>query len=136
MKTQLTEKEARKICAEFASKHQLIFSDNGEVGFGRPCVGFLHGDNYVEHNPRDLEKYKVIPHLECEKCYAPDGVDAYHKHNCLAVLGHGEEAIKQLAEWVQHLESQGEVSVETYQTGATGIQAVFSGFTAKAIMIK
>jgi hypothetical protein len=39
------------VCNEFALKHKVIFEEDGEVGMGRPCVGFVRGDGYVDYNP-------------------------------------------------------------------------------------
>ena len=37
----------RSVLLAFAEKHGLIFEERGEVGFGRPCVGFTDGTRYV-----------------------------------------------------------------------------------------
>jgi len=127
---------------EFANKHGIVLTKKGEVGFGRPCVGFTHGGNYVAHNPYTHGgNYEPIKEFEDERLYAPDEVDAYHKHTCLAVLckdsdeGY-EEGLKQLEIWIRHLESLGEIEFVSYETGATGMQAMLSGFTGMAIKIK
>lgn len=128
---------ARDICQRFANKHKLIFDDEGECGFGRECVGLRHGDSWLDHNPHSRSgDYDPIKELACDAAYPPDGVDAYHKRNCLAVLGRGEGAIEQLARWIQHMESQGKVSVRTYETGASGIQALISGVIGHAVYIE
>ncbi|MCH8851113.1 MAG: hypothetical protein IID41_00510 [Planctomycetes bacterium] len=124
----------------FANKHELVFRQHGEVGFGRECVGFTHGDDFVAHNPVSMESFAFIPGFEDDSLYPPNGVeDAYHKHNCLCVLVHEgdyDSAMRQLLVWVTHLESLGELEVVGYETGATGIQAAVSGFVAKAIRFK
>lgn len=125
-----------KICKAFAKKHSVIFDDNGECGFGRPCVGFRYFDNWIDHNPMSHKDWDPIPELACEACYPPDGVEAYHKHDCLAVLGHSESSVIQLAEWVKNMESKGEVSIREYQTGASGFQSIISGTTGRAVFIK
>ena len=122
----------------FANKHKLVLEDHGEVGFGRPCVGFMHGDCYVAFNPSSHPDFELIPELYDKRLRPPEGVRAYHKHDCLAVLVENnetsfDEGLRQLNEWVNHLEAQGEIEVVTYATGATGIQAIFSGTRAKAI---
>jgi len=58
---------------------------------------------------------KMIKEYACEQARPPKEVtDAYHKHDCLAVLGHGDAAVIQLARWIKHMESQGTVTIEDY----------------------
>ncbi len=126
---------------DFAAKHNLTLEPRGEVGFGRPCVGFVGaGSNYVDYDPRmSGGDYEPIWPIDA-RLHPPEGTpDAYHKHDCLAVLVHGDDydaALVQLAKWVDHLEAQGEVYVETYRTGAVGIQAMFSGTTGRAVRMR
>ena len=129
----------------FADDHKIVLETKGECGFGRSAVGFLHGDNYVAHNPfrmGDAPDFEFIHPKGFEKdprLCAPRGVDAYHKHDCLAVLVSDEDydkALKELNMWVEHLESQGEVEVATYATGETGLQALVSGVFGYAIRFK
>lgn len=126
-------------CQNFATKHKLIFEDTGTVGFDRPCVGFIRGSGYIDYNPLQYPDFSnVWPHDH--RLGPPAGVeDAYHKHDCLAVLVHEENygvAIDQLAAWVDHLESQGEVEVVEYATGATGVHAFMTGAYHWAVRIK
>jgi hypothetical protein len=132
----MTPQKAKKICERFALKHKVIFEDEGECGFGRECVGFLKGESYVAHNPNRCDNYEPIPELECPDCYAPDGVRAYHKHDCLAVLGRGDDAIIGLAKWVEKMEAAGEVRIVKYETHAEGLQIMFSGVFGYAVTIK
>ena len=46
------------------------------------------------------------------------------------------EGLEQLLKWVEHLESQGELEVVQYLTGATGMQALMSGVLAYGIKYK
>ena len=124
----------------FANNHKLILEDDGECGFGRPCVGFLsQSGNWLDHNPINSETYESI-WPDDERLYPPKEVDdAYHKHDCMAVLVHNDnydEALQQLNKWVKHLESQGELFVQEFETGAKGMQAVISGVFGWAIRIK
>jgi hypothetical protein len=145
--------EIRKELQEFANKHKIIFEDDGECGFGRPCVGFLK-EGWVNHNPR--KHFDSIPDDWDE--LIPDGFpndrrlcpdykrvpDHYHKHDCLAVLIRADDwdnikakernkALRQLHNWIVDLEKEGELEVELFETGATGLQAMFTGITAYAI---
>ncbi len=125
---------------EFASKHELVFVEQGQVGFGRDCTGFTHDDTFVAHNPISAADHELIRGFADYRLYSPSGVpDAYHKHACLCVLaedGDYDSAQAQLLLWVEHLESLGELEVAEYQTGATGIQAIISGVFARAIRVK
>lgn len=138
--TTVSTDEARANCQRFANAHKLVFEDRGEVGFGRPCVGFTKGNGYVEYNPLSrADDYRRIPEFADDRLYAPDGVEAYHKHDCLAVLVRDEDydaAIRQLDQWVRHLESLGTVEVVSYETGATGFQAVISGVIGYALRVR
>jgi hypothetical protein len=130
---------AKQICQDFANKHKLIFVEDGEVGFGRACVGFLTGrGNYLDYNPRKSPDYAWIKELYDERLNPPNEVpDAYHKHECIAVLKReGNDPIDQLAKWVTYLESLGELEVVSYDTGADGLQALISGVTGYAIKVK
>lgn len=127
--------EAKEICQNFANKHKIIFNDKGECGFGRECIGFCHGDRWIDFNPHDCY-LDPIDGFQNENFNAPNGVNAYHKHDCLAVLGRGDDSIIGLARWVKHLESIGEIEVAIYNTGATGMQAFVNGTKGRAIKLK
>ena len=124
----------------FANKHKLILEDNGEVGFGRPCVGFISkGGNYLDYNPYSHPDYEPIWERD-ERLEPPkDVTDAYHKHDCFAVLVHNEnheDALRQLLLWVKHLEKQGELEVVEHNTGAEGVQAILSGVIGYSLRFK
>ena len=119
---------------EFANRFKLIFEDDGEVGFGRKCVGLTNGSNYVDYNPTQYPNYDYVEEFYDERLYDIVPENAYHKHNCLAVLGNEESSIIQLSEWIDKLKELGAV-VEKYKTGATGIQALISGTENYAIKL-
>ena len=129
-----TIEECKAHIQSFANKHKLIFDDEGQVGFGRDCVGLKHGDNYVDFNPCNSMTYESIEEFHDERLYEIAPADAYHKHDCLAVLGHGDDSIRQLCEWIEKLEALG-ATIESFATGATGIQAMLSGFTKMTVKI-
>ena len=121
--------ELMKKLNDFAEKHGVKFEANGEVGFGRPCVGFLKNDAYIDFTPYNMDTFDpVFPNDE--RLVEPDGVeDAYHKHDCMAVLVHDddyEKALNQLSVWVDYLEGVGVKLVE-YKNGHTGINALLHG---------
>lgn len=98
----------------WAARNKCYVQVKGEVGFGRPCVGICFGQSYVdlpqypheaEHGSDEMTDYysqtKLLPS-------APE--DAYHKHDCLAVLVHNDDydkALEQLWDWVGVLSQQG-----------------------------
>jgi len=123
---QKTIKECKANIQEFANRFKLIFEEEGECGFGRECVGLTNGNNYVDYNPVCEPNYDYVKCFYDERLYDIAPEDAYHKHNCLAVLGRGKKAIRQLSDWVDKLNELGAV-VEKYQTGAKGIQILVSG---------
>jgi hypothetical protein len=132
----MTYQEAKEICEKFALKHKVIFDEEGECGFGRDCVGFSSGGGWIDHNPYNRGgDYEPIEKFACGAAQPPPGVNAYHKHDCLAVLEHGEESVIQLAQWVKHMEAAGEVKIVDYPTGATGIQALMSGVMGRTVFI-
>lgn len=133
-KNEKTIEECRLNIQSFASKHKLIFEDEGECGFGRECVGLTNGDSYVDYNPIDRVNYNYIEGFYNERFNEIAPLDAYHKHDCLAVLGRGDDAIRQLSDWVDALNEMG-VVVERYETGATGIQAMLTGSFAYAVRV-
>lgn len=129
---------ATENCQRFANAHKVVFEDHGEVGFGRPCVGFKHGGNYVNYNPLRYPDYAYVWPRDERLLAPPETPDAYHKHDCLAVLVHDANyavAVLQLDAWVRHLEAQGAVSVVDFQTGATGVQALLSGMVGRAVRL-
>jgi hypothetical protein len=109
--------EDRDILERFALDHKLILEERGEVGFWRPCVGYLKGESYVDYTRRDDLTFEYLPGFDGEGLWAPEGVNAYHKCTCLAVLVDNDdydEALKQLAVWVRALNEVG-VEVIRYE---------------------
>lgn len=126
--------ECKATIKEFADRFKLTFEEEGECGFGRECVGLTVGENYVDYNPSTHPDYEYVKAFYDERLYDIPPENAYHKHNCLAVLGRGEDAIRELSEWVEKLNELGAV-VEKYATGATGVQAMLSGTHNYAVRI-
>lgn len=138
--------KARERIQAFAREHRLVFEDHGEVGFGRPCVGLMHGDQYVAYRPTryvfdspwdiNISDIVRVEGFQDDRVCPPDSVtDAYHKHDCLAVLVHDDSydtAILQLADWVARLEQVG-VEIAPYQTGAQGVHALVHGLIGYAV---
>jgi hypothetical protein len=121
--------ELKNKLERFALKHKLVFEEKSEVGFGRPCVGFTKGEGYINFNPTVRPDFDLV-FPDDDYYESPENVpDAYHKHDCMAVLVHDgdyDKALHQLGLWVDDVEAKGGKVVE-FSTGATGIQALFSG---------
>ena len=118
-----------EICQKFANDYKLIFEDRGEVGFSRPCVGFIKGNSYLDISPFIYPNFDNLIDDDLVLWPPHDVKDAYHKHDCLCVLVHDnnyDEGIRQLILWVKDIESK-TVEVIKYLTGATGMQAMVSG---------
>src|SRR5574343_1219712 len=98
-----TIEEHKKNIQEFANRFKLIFEDDGEVGFGRKCVGLTNGNNYVDYNPTQFPDYDYVEEFYDKRLFDIIPENAYHKYNCLAVLGNDESSIIQLSEWVDKL---------------------------------
>jgi hypothetical protein len=129
-----TEKKYRENILKFANRFKLVFEDEGECGFGRECVGLISGTNYVAYNPCRHPDYEQIEKYYDFRLNEIKPPDAYHKDDCLAVLGREEKAIKQLSDWVDELNKLGAI-IEKYETGATGMQALISGTIGVTVLI-
>ena len=124
----------------FANQYQLILECAGEVGFGRPCVGFLNKTgNFLDINPYKYPDFKPVWPID-DRLYDRNAApDAYHKHDCLCVLVHDDnfdKALIQLNNWINSPEKKGELCVAQFKTGATGLQAVISGVIGFALRFK
>lgn len=101
----MTHNEKIAWLAGWCAANDLDLELDGEVGFGRECVGILDGDGeYVDYDLYD--EYKPVEYV-AELGPAEDAPDAYHKHDCLVVLGTGEAATEQLYAWVRRLVDAG-----------------------------
>lgn len=91
---------------------------DGEVGFGRPCVGVLWRTHYVDtpgsafnEYPPGVPQHAFSPNAEQERILdpyrPPEDVDAYHKHDCLCVLGTDDEAVDGLLRWIEKIRRDG-----------------------------
>jgi hypothetical protein len=72
-----------KFMQEWCQKQNLTLVLEGEVGFGRQCVGVLSEQcgAYPDYIIFD-EDYNIV---DGNEVWTPE--DAYHKHPCVAVLG-------------------------------------------------
>lgn len=99
---------------EWCERYELTLQTRGQVGFGRPCVGITYGQSYVDF---DYELHYSVDRGGIGLWNPPD---AYHKHDCLAVLVHNDDyvtALDQLYDWVTWLvEHNVGVEVQARQT--------------------
>ena len=113
---------------EWASKYGATLQLNGQVGFGRDATGILKGDTYIATgNIKETEAYQ--PGGEW---WEPE--DSYHKHDCLCVLGHGDEALAQLYEWVKWLDEHGYGIEEISRTPTSQIDLLFHGVSTPRLV--
>lgn len=142
----MIESEMIAYMTEWAVENGCTLQLKGQVGFGRPAVGILHGQSYVDYNARidwdDRETWGLT-----DEIWTPE--DSYHKHDCLAVLVRGDEedenawdvAREQLFHWVKWLkENNWKVEVrprETFNKDGAGrqIELLMGGFD-QAILMK
>lgn len=89
--------------AIWAARNNLKLELQGECGFGRECVGVTIEDKYPDYEWHDRETYDRIDNNG--DVWTPP--DAYHKHECVAVLGRGEGAESQLYDWLKWFDDNG-----------------------------
>lgn len=92
---------------EWAKRNGCTLELAGECGFGRECVGVLRDGSYPDYGP-DFESIDISDDAafdamqkakDDEDVWTPP--DAYHKHDCVAVLGRGDEPEAQLYDWLR-----------------------------------
>lgn len=123
----------------FAERHGIALLTEVNTGL-RACVGFAKTSTdkaFIAHNPMNMTTFDTIAGFKDDRLHAPGGANSYDELPSLVVLVTEDtdkaEALSQLAEWVDHLESQGELEVVEYSTGANPIQAMLSGSRGWAI---
>ncbi|HEU5429509.1 MAG TPA: hypothetical protein VFU74_21700 [Actinocrinis sp.] len=115
----------------WATKHGATVTFNGECGFGRECVGILIGSQYLDYSHlwdlwgNDDSGWEML-------WWAPE--DAYHKHDCMAVLGRGPAAVEQLYEWAKFLDGHGWTVTSEHRQPTGMIDAMFHGFSTPRLM--
>jgi len=116
--THITDHELEYM-VRWAASNGATIQLEGEVGFGRECVGVLVGTHY--------------PAYDCsEMGFKPD--DAYHKHDCLAVLGRGPNAERQLYEWIRWIDEHDGKIVVVDRKADNAIDLLFHGVTQAKVV--
>lgn len=124
----------------WAAENRAVYEWEGQVGFGRECVGILVGNCYVDLQGYD-EDWHPLPDAPDWPlvCAPPETPDAYHKSDCLAVLGRGPEAVEQLYHWVRKLEANNiEVKVidRKLKPNPHPIELMLHGVTQPVLRVK
>lgn len=96
-----------RLLQSWAQANDCTLTLAGEVGFGRECVGMLYNQHYIDFgylamdykNPEARDLLNEIREKSPER--------AYHKDDCLCVLGIDYEAQLGLYEWVADLANKG-----------------------------
>lgn len=103
------DEEKTAFMARWANENGATLQLKGECGFGRPCVGIIAGQAWVDFMWMSLEPHadELQDTLREFRMILPE--DLYHKHDCVAVLASPYEepdydaAAEQLYVWVQWL---------------------------------
>lgn len=125
-------KDECEFMAKWVAKQGCALTLEGEVGFGRPAVGVMKLDHYpdwrgYEGDWYDLDAPVVDAWWQVEEAHPPPNVDYYHKHDCLAVLGHTHESVEQLYKWVEKLSDNGIIVASIARKPRDMVDAVVHG---------
>lgn len=112
----------------YAAGAGLVLDLEGEVGFGRECVGLLLDGEYVDYDEYATGEESCAPRHE-------EAPHAYHKHPCLAVLGRGTEAEKELHDWARRIVEAGAVLRRGVPKEIPDVASVFMGKTTRTVMV-
>jgi hypothetical protein len=125
--TETVTREAQIVyLAEWSARYGCCLQLGGKVGFGRECVGILKGGTYIDTQEA---KNATAYNQESEPGSWWEPEDSYHKHDCLAVLDHGEPeaALGQLYAWVKWLDEHGWGVEEVRRRPTSDIDLLFHG---------
>lgn len=110
---------------EWAMENRVIITE-GEVGFGRDCVGVSAGTFWIDWRAnKGSPTWEEIP--GAYDGFIPDG--AYHKHDCVCVLGQSDESWMMLAMWLDHIVQDGWMVLHGDRTPENAIDLLFHGTT-------
>jgi hypothetical protein len=116
----------------YAADNRCYFEPEGEVGFGRECVGVLAEGKYPDYEWHDADFERADPNGDV---WVPPDVDAYHKHECIAVLGRGPRAIEQLHAWVVKLRESGAVIERRARQPENVVDLVIHGIESASLVV-
>ena len=127
----MTHKEKIKWMQDWCNKQKVVLELEGECGFCRECVGILTTAGcFPDYHWYD-KNYNRIDNNG--NIWIPD--DAYHKHECVAVLGRRTKAENQLYEWLKWFDGNGFV-VEVKANDNLSQSDVFLGNYMSSRMVK
>lgn len=102
----MTHQEKIEWMLDYAERHNVTLELKGTVGFGRDCVGIIAENecypDYFWYAPTDYNW-----RIDCNFDISWTPPNAYHKHYCVAVLGHGEAAEAELYDWLKWFDDHG-----------------------------
>lgn len=113
---------------EWAARYGASLQLGGQVGFGRDCTGVLKDSHYID--TADIKNQEA--YVEGGDWWEPE--DSYHKHDCLAVLGHGDGPLEQLYRWVNWLDEHGYGIENTYRKPSSDVDLAFHGISLPKIV--
>jgi hypothetical protein len=114
---------------DWATQNKCVITD-GECGFGRPCVGLSSGDKWVDWRG-DEGPPNYFPLPDPYDGWVP--MDAYHKHDCVAVLIHDDNkaaAWTQLRLWLDAIIDGNWVVAHETRSPKDTIDLLFHGTTS------
>jgi hypothetical protein len=125
--SELVSREAQIVyLTEWAARYRCSLQLNGQVGFGRDCVGILKDSHYID--TQDAKNATAYNHnSEPGSWWEPE--DSYHKHDSLAVLGHGQDSLDQLYRWVKWLDENQWGVEEIYRQPSSDIDLALHGIS-------
>jgi len=112
-------KEKLNWMAVWAMNHNCALELNGEVGFGRPCVGITVSGTYPDYEWYDDDYNRIDKN---GNIWLPP--NAYHKHPCVAVLGKGEKAEEQLYDWLKWFDNNNFSVIEIENPNADSLNFI------------
>jgi len=104
----VTHEEKLQWMARWAVMMNVQLTLQGECGVGRECVGILKNGEYPAYYWYNDETYDRVD--KNGEVWTPK--DAYHKSDCVAVLGRGVDAEAQLYDWLRWFDDE-RFSIET-----------------------
>lgn len=107
--------------AEWCSAYGLTLDLEGECGFGRECVGIAGPTHEWVDWDDGAGPGAEAPH-------------AYHKHDCLAVLGRGDDAVRELYAWLKAAVGRGCVLQFNVPKEGLDLGALVYGHTTRTVL--
>lgn len=110
---------------KFCAENNFTLSLEGEVGFGRSCVGIMNptSECYIGYEVLDEKTYETIAQSTVAQRNAPE--NAYHKGPYFAVLVSDEETrnarISELYNWIKAINDGGFKIIEVEERDSLSV---------------